>query len=103
MCRLPRLRAKTQSPDIDSLAADMSSMTVEDPGGEASNGTESSARPETEEEHSSSATATERTKVKQRFLIMKSLTMEDLRVSVQDRQWVTQKHNEPILNDAFAV
>ena len=40
---------------------------------------------------------------KKRFFIMKSLTKEDLELSVQNGHWITQKHNEMTLNRAFTV
>ncbi|PHH61875.1 hypothetical protein CDD81_7803 [Ophiocordyceps australis] len=36
-----------------------------------------------------------------RFFILKSLTMEDLELSVQTGIWATQSHNEDTLNNAF--
>ena len=40
---------------------------------------------------------------KKRFFVMKSLTREDLELSVQNGHWITQEHNETTLNEAFAV
>lgn len=40
---------------------------------------------------------------KDKFFILKSLTMEDLELSVQTGIWATQAHNEEALNKAFAV
>lgn len=40
---------------------------------------------------------------KKRFFVLKSLATEDLESSVQSGHWVTQKHNETALNQAFAV
>ena len=40
---------------------------------------------------------------KDRFFILKSLTMEDLESSVRNRIWATQRHNEVVLNEAYAV
>lgn len=39
---------------------------------------------------------------KKRFFVMKSLAREDLELSVQNGQWMTQEHNETTLNEAFA-
>jgi len=36
-----------------------------------------------------------------RFFVLKSLTVEDLELSVQSGVWATQSHNEEILNQAF--
>ncbi|KAI1176868.1 hypothetical protein F4777DRAFT_236646 [Nemania sp. FL0916] len=38
---------------------------------------------------------------KDRFFILKSLTVEDLELSIQNGVWATQAHNEEALNDAF--
>jgi len=38
-----------------------------------------------------------------RFFVLKSLTVEDLELSVQSGVWATQSHNEEILNQAFEV
>lgn len=40
---------------------------------------------------------------KDRFFILKSLTVEDLELSVGTGIWATQSHNEETLNNAFAV
>ncbi|EPS42715.1 hypothetical protein H072_3302 [Dactylellina haptotyla CBS 200.50] len=40
-------------------------------------------------------------KAKERFFIVKSLTLEDLDTSVSNGIWATQTHNEPALNDAY--
>lgn len=40
---------------------------------------------------------------KDRFFILKSLTMEDLDLSVRNGVWATQSHNEESLNSAFKV
>lgn len=38
-----------------------------------------------------------------RFFILKSLTLEDLELSVRTGVWATQSHNEESLNEAFKV
>lgn len=40
---------------------------------------------------------------KDKFFILKSLTVEDLELSVQNGVWATQSHNEETLNEAFGV
>lgn len=40
---------------------------------------------------------------KDKFFILKSLTVEDLELSVQTGVWATQSHNEEVLNTAFKV
>ncbi|KAI1161398.1 hypothetical protein F5B18DRAFT_663128 [Nemania serpens] len=41
------------------------------------------------------------TQQKDKFFILKSLTVEDLELSVQTGVWATQSHNEETLNEAF--
>lgn len=43
------------------------------------------------------------TKVKERFFVVKSLTVEDLDLSVRNGIWATQAHNEAALNEAYGV
>lgn len=38
-----------------------------------------------------------------RYFILKSLTVEDLDMSVRTVTWATQEHNETVLNEAFDV
>jgi hypothetical protein len=40
---------------------------------------------------------------KDRFFVLKSLTVEDLELSVRTNIWATQAHNEEVLNSAFQV
>lgn len=40
---------------------------------------------------------------KDKFFILKSLTLEDLELSVRTGIWATQSHNEETLNNAFKV
>ena len=40
---------------------------------------------------------------KDKFFILKSLTVEDLELSVRNGVWATQSHNEEALNDAYKV
>ncbi|KAI0869392.1 hypothetical protein GGS24DRAFT_165098 [Hypoxylon argillaceum] len=40
---------------------------------------------------------------KDKFFILKSLTVEDLELSIQNGVWATQSHNEDALNEAFGV
>ncbi|KAI1277057.1 YT521-B-like domain-containing protein [Xylaria sp. FL0933] len=43
------------------------------------------------------------TQQKDKFFILKSLTVEDLELSIQNGVWATQSHNEGTLNDAFGA
>jgi hypothetical protein len=42
-------------------------------------------------------------KVKEKFFVVKSLTVEDLELSVRNGIWATQAHNEAALNKAYEV
>ncbi|KAK6361906.1 hypothetical protein TWF730_005614 [Orbilia blumenaviensis] len=48
-------------------------------------------------------TETVTTKAKERYFIVKSLTLEDLDTSVSNGIWATQTHNEAALNEAYLV
>lgn len=43
------------------------------------------------------------TKAKEKFFVLKSLTIEDLDASVRSGLWATQSHNEADLNAAYKV
>ena len=38
-----------------------------------------------------------------KYFVMKSLTVEDMELSVQNKIWATQAHNEDALNKAYEV
>jgi hypothetical protein len=42
-------------------------------------------------------------RVKEKFFVVKSLTVEDLELSVRNGIWATQAHNEAALNKAYEV
>ena len=42
-------------------------------------------------------------KVHDRYFVMKSLTVEDMELSVRNKIWATQSHNEEALNKAYQV
>ena len=42
-------------------------------------------------------------KVKEKYFIVKSLTIEDLELSARNGTWATQAHNEVALNKAYQV
>ena len=42
-------------------------------------------------------------KAKERFFVVKSLTVEDLELSARNGIWATQAHNEAALNEAYSV
>lgn len=45
----------------------------------------------------------QRSQAKDRYFIVKSLTVEDLELSVRNGIWATQSHNEEALNEAYEV
>jgi YT521-B-like domain len=49
------------------------------------------------------STAEPMEKVKEKFFVVKSLTIEDLERSLQTGVWATQAHNEEALNQAYKV
>lgn len=54
-------------------------------------------------EHSTTTVSDAIAKHHDRFFILKSLTVDDLELSVQTGIWATQPHNEETLTDAFKV
>ena len=42
-------------------------------------------------------------KVKDKYFVMKSLTVEDMELSIRNSIWATQSHNEEALNNAYNV
>ena len=42
-------------------------------------------------------------KVTDKFFVLKSLTVEDMELSVRNSIWATQSHNEDALNKAYEV
>ena len=68
---------------------------------EVSSSPENTITPDTELKQALSQTITRDNK--ERFFILKSLTVEDLDLSVRNGVWATQSHNESALNDAFHV
>lgn len=61
------------------------------------------AEDETKNEAKDEGPAADATPAKDKFFIVKSLTVEDLELSVQNGIWATQSHNEDALNKAFKV
>ena len=55
------------------------------------------------EEPAEEGVATRSPKVAEKYFIVKSLTLQDLELSVRNGIWATQSHNEETLNKAFQV
>lgn len=65
------------------------------------NRTENEAPPIASGPENKNPVAVETTAQKDKFFILKSLTVEDLELSVRTGIWATQSHNEETLNTAF--
>lgn len=57
---------------------------------------------ESEAHHTSEETVTKSTAVN-KYFIVKSLTLQDLELSIRNGIWATQSHNEDVLNKAYEV
>ncbi len=65
---------------------------------------DSDTKPKELQEEARDAQAVEETSLpKDKFFIVKSLTVEDLDLSVRNGIWATQSHNEDALNKAYQV
>ena len=62
-----------------------------------------SIRAQAEPSADSSQKGSKLRKVPDRYFIMKSLTVEDMELSVRNNIWATQAHNEETLNKAYEV
>ena len=105
VCRLRR-NSTTPVPGVPTGPA----ASLPPPSIEAPKHAASSVEPEESAHVEGSATATEQsgeserpTKASEKFFIVKSLTVEDLELSVRNGIWATQAHNEAALNKAFEV
>lgn len=97
VCRLRRGSTSTATP-TQTLAQQAADSTEEIDGQEEATGSQAfavdgtvTAEPEPVE------------KVKEKFFVVKSLTVEDLERSVASGIWATQAHNEAALNNAYQV
>ena len=105
VCRLRRGSAATSSGTPVGPSSAPGSYEVGEPRapatGEAS---QQVAEPESLDEGvSSERPQPSATKVKEKFFVVKSLTVEDLEMSVRNGIWATQAHNEVGLNKAYEV
>lgn len=64
---------------------------------------EISSRAEELAQASSAQEGVEISKVVDKYFVLKSLTVEDMELSVRNSIWATQAHNEDALNKAFEV
>ena len=64
---------------------------------------EVSSRAEELAQASSGQEGADSSKVVDKYFVLKSLTVEDMELSVRNSIWATQAHNEDALNKAFEV
>ncbi|KAJ6255789.1 hypothetical protein Dda_9470 [Drechslerella dactyloides] len=103
VCRLPRTSSTRDASEtectIESLAQSASAQ-------ESSESLVVNLEPKTVFEMESQAKLQDSVylsrKGKERYFIFKSLTLEDLDISVSTGIWATQTHNEPALNEAYS-
>jgi len=113
VCRLrPRSHGASTTGATDSLtppphsAADQSSDkggAAVDDGAEAQDRTSPAPEIGRAPPTGPSGARTPRTNAKFRYFILKSITVEDIKLSQNHGTWATQKHNEAALNQAFEV
>jgi hypothetical protein len=72
-------------------------------GGKIEGGEGEGGKVDGEEGGNSAATPDEETPAKDKYFIVKSLTVEDLEMSVRNGVWATQSHNEAALDKAYKV
>jgi hypothetical protein len=77
--------SRTASPVQDGIPDDLAGGAVESPVQKGTDGEKRSAD------------------VANKYFIVKSLTLQDLELSVRNGIWATQSHNEDTLNKAFRV
>jgi len=95
VCRLRRNSAAPPSPSGAITNHDRADQEVQGEG-QVNTGTEAIEGAEVKKDDT-------RDKHKDRIFILKSLTVEDLDLSVTNSVWATQSHNEEVLNRAFEV
>lgn len=104
VCRLRRTTATPTSGVPTGPAALMPSMAQSQTAFEAiAQNREVSSRAEELAQASSAQEGTESSKFVDKYFVLKSLTVEDMELSVRNSIWATQAHNEEALNKAFEV
>lgn len=98
VCRLRRGSISTSASQSSTKPANESPDD-----GEISPDAEDGALTDGEAKASSDTDAELVEKVKEKFFVVKSLTVDDLERSVHSGVWATQAHNETALNKAFHV
>ena len=105
VCRLRRGSAATSSGTPTNPQPAVGSLdSLESKGATTANTAQQVAEPEQVEGPTEDADALPAiAKVKEKFFVVKSLTVEDLELSVRNGVWATQAHNEAALNKAYEV
>lgn len=106
VCRLRRGSSPAQGVTNPTTPGGLSpgdTETAEEITGEGISGDEQTQQPEDLIEETSVTKPTESEKAKEKFFVVKSLTVEDLERSVSSGIWATQAHNEEALNKAYKV
>lgn len=103
VCRLRRGTGATPAGTPVGPSATQSSLPPEEPK-RTNPDSQSPERLQSAGEHSSQkAVEGSRERVLEKYFVVKSLTIEDLEMSVRNGIWATQAHNEAALNKAFEV
>ena len=106
VCRLRRGSAATPGSVQAGPASASTSGEATEPveAGDGGSGKQQAAKPETGDQGTSADEPSASTpKVPEKYFIVKSLTVEDLEMSVRNGVWSTQAHNEANLNKAYEV
>jgi len=106
VCRLRRGSTSTSgpTPTIPNPSGQQPTSVTDGGSNAGSAGAEKTVIEEEEEEQEAITSEPEPTeKVKEKFFVVKSLTIEDLERSVSSGVWATQSHNETALNNAYQV
>lgn len=104
VCRLRRTTATPASGVPTGPAALMPSTAQSQTAFEAiAQNREVSSRAEELAQASSALDGAESSRVVDKYFVLKSLTVEDMELSVRNSIWATQAHNEEALNKAFEV
>ena len=105
MCRLRRSSASSATPGAPTgPAALMPSVAYSQTAFEAiTQNREISSKASEEAAAESARLGDPNVKVKDKYFVMKSLTVEDMELSIRNSIWATQSHNEDALNKAYNV
>lgn len=104
VCRLRRSSTPSAAPTAGAPAtASQTAKPKDGPAAEAAEAAEQVGEPAHDEEAEASDPGEPPENVKERFFVVKSLTIEDLDMSVRTGTWATQAHNESTLNRAYQV